>query len=79
MSPSILKLVIVFEHPEQGRLAKSEGAANPAVSKIEIDHQFAVNPLGDPSNLGDDLLVFGVLGKNCLRLLVGRRIGVLLR
>jgi hypothetical protein len=34
--------------------AKRASATNPAVSKIEIDHQFAVNPLGDlaPPHLG---------------------------
>jgi len=49
---------------------------NPTVSKIEIDHHFAANPLGELRNLDEDLLQFWVLGKKRLHLLVGRRVGV---
>jgi len=48
-----------------------------AVSKIEINYQFTVYPFGDLCNLSNDLLVLGVLGKHCLRFLIGGRIGVL--
>jgi hypothetical protein len=49
----------------------------PAVSKIEIDDHFSANPLRELCNLGKGLLAFGVLRNGCLRLLIGRLVGVL--
>ena len=47
------------------------------LSEIEIDDHFPADPLREFCNLDKDLLAFGVLGKNCLRLLIGRLVGVL--
>ena len=47
------------------------------MSKVEIDDHFSANPLRELCNLDKSLLAFGVFGKNCLRLLIGRRVGVL--
>src|SRR5215813_9868927 len=65
-----------FARVEQAQEAKRARARNPTVSKSEIDHHFAADPLGELCNLDEDLLQFWVLGKKRLRLLVGRRIGV---
>src|SRR5579863_2446524 len=64
-----------------GRAAdKSDGQASQCDkrgwSKIEINHHFAVNPFGDLCYVSNDLLVLGVLGKHCLCVLIGSRIGV---
>ena len=48
-----------------------------SLSKIEIGDHFPANPLRELCNLGEDLLAFGVFGKNRLRLLIGRLVGVL--
>jgi hypothetical protein len=67
---------MIFAHAEQAQKAKRANVTNPTVSKIEIDHHFAADPLGEFCNFDEDLLQFWVLGKKRLRLLVGCRIGI---
>jgi hypothetical protein len=45
--PDILR----FAHAEQAQEAKRASATNPTVSKSEIDHHFAADPLGELCNL----------------------------
>ena len=47
-------------------------AANPAISKIEIDDHLSANPLRELCNLGKGPLDFGVLRNSCLQLLLVR-------
>ncbi len=46
-------------------------------SKVEINDHFPANPLRELGNLNKRLLASGVLGKNCLCLLIGHLVGVL--
>ncbi|MGC2318435.1 MAG: hypothetical protein WA615_18400 [Bradyrhizobium sp.] len=47
------------------------------MSKIEIDDHLSANPLRDLCNLDKGPLAFGVLRNSCLRLVIGRLVGVL--
>src|SRR5215831_9038189 len=74
--PTFHTVCMRFARAGQAQEVKRASARNPTVSKSEIDHHFAADPLGELCNLEEDLLQFWVLGKKRLRLLVGRRIGV---
>ena len=57
--------------------ASQTSAANPAISKFEIDDHFLANPLRELCNLGKGPLDFGVLRNRCVRLVIGRLVGEL--
>jgi hypothetical protein len=53
-----VRIFLRFARAQQAQEAKRASATNPTVSKIEIDHHFAADPLGELCNLDKDLLQF---------------------
>ena len=57
--------------------ASQTSAANPAISKFEIDDHFLANPLRELCNLGKGLLAFGILRNRAFHSLVCNRLEVI--